>query len=383
MNCHWLRKIFFLFIFFNGFVFIEPAPADLLAIILIGFFLYNYSEKIDYGVAELGFVLISASLVSAIFGYFAYGLLNPRFIFIDEYLFLMFIVLSGIIDNFRIGIDEIIIPWTLASIINIVAYFLAQIKGSTSLYGIEIIKFGYRLNGFFKDPNVCGPFIVVPALYYFNKLLNRITVRHLGLFIFLSFGVLLSMSRAAWLNYLAVGFFIVLWSRAPFGKKAAIVGSILGIAVIIILFILENTALNNLATLVVYRFRLQSYDSERFESQRNAFRMLITSPVFGVGTGNYQNFSNIEAHQTFLRLLGEKGLLGLISAMVFVFPLLQALKRQQKFLAAILVGIYINSFFVDTLHWRFVWVLFALAMNGKPMKKESEIRSQFNSGAVI
>lgn len=50
--------------------------------------------------------------------------------------------------------------------------------------------------------------------------------------------------------------------------------------------------------------------------------MILNSSIFGIGTGNYINFSEIEAHNTYYRLIGERGLLfGLLDIIIFIMPI--------------------------------------------------------------
>jgi len=109
------------------------------------------------------------------------------------------------------------------------------------------------------------------------------------------------------------------------------------------------------------RLGLQSYDADRFASQQNFIEMLRDNPLFGIGPGNYEVYTNYSAHSTYARLFGERGLIGFV---IFIIVVLLALKKayeRSKFLSFSLLGILLNSFVVDTFHWRHLWLLLAFS----------------------
>jgi hypothetical protein len=102
-------------------------------------------------------------LLSALIGLISFGVLDFRFVIIDTYLFVLFFVLASYAKFLRKDLyqekflDQLMISWSLAGAINIIAGGFGYLTGRTMFYGAWILKYG-RLNGFFKDPNVLGPF---------------------------------------------------------------------------------------------------------------------------------------------------------------------------------------------------------------------------------
>ena len=89
--------------------------------------------------------------------------------------------------------------------------------------------------------------------------------------------------------------------------------------------------------------------------------MLRSNPLFGIGPGNYEFYTHYAAHSTFTRLFGERGLIGFfIFTIVFLLGMKRAYEKD-KFLSFLLLGILLNSIFVDTFHWRHLWLLLAFS----------------------
>jgi O-antigen ligase len=94
-----------------------------------------------------------------------------------------------------------------------------------------------------------------------------------------------------------------------------------------------------------------------------------------VGPGQYSIVAPLGAHSLYARVLGEQGFLGLAAMVALVIATL-ALAWRNAFLgrstwgigsAALLAawcGLIVNSAFVDTLHWRHLWVVAALIWAG-------------------
>jgi hypothetical protein len=122
------------------------------------------------------------------------------------------------------------------------------------------------------------------------------------------------------------------------------------------------------------RARLQSYDVERFGAQRTGIELAERYP-FGIGPGQFDVVVPISTHSTYVRALAEQGILGLVAiASLFLATLLFAGRNAtlgrdsygigSAALLAAWVGLLVNSFVVDTLHWRHLWFVAALIWVG-------------------
>jgi hypothetical protein len=155
-------------------------------------------------------------LLSALIGLISLGVLDFRFIITDTYLFVFFFVLASYAKSLTKSpyqerfLDRLMIPWSLAGAVNIIAGGFGYLTGRVNLFGSEILKYG-RLTGFFKDPNVLGPFLIPVSAYFLMQFLKarRNELLNFAFFLFFSFAILLTFSRAAWLNYVVATILLV------------------------------------------------------------------------------------------------------------------------------------------------------------------------------
>ncbi|HEY0278589.1 MAG TPA: O-antigen ligase family protein [Solirubrobacterales bacterium] len=247
------------------------------------------------------------------------------------------------------------------------------------LPGKEALLFdGDRAMALFKDPNVFGPFLVPAALILLEDMLVPRVLRiraslKAGMLLLLVLGVIFSFSRAAWLN-LALGIFIV-FAVLLIGRGSArhamrlLVLLMIGAAATI--FVLSATGSIHFLD---ERAAIQHYDNQRFGAQKFGIDYAEHHPL-GAGPGQFDVISPISAHSTYVRVLVEQGFLGIaILIAIIVITLVLALRNcvigrsTYGIGAAALLGAWCgtlaNSFFVDTLHWRHLWLVAALIWAG-------------------
>jgi O-antigen ligase len=360
-----------------GVVRIEPAPSDGVFAVVMAVALvtgrFDISRVPLTAFSLVGF-LIALNFVSAI------EAIDPaaagRYFAITLYLGVFSIWFTGylrswgrarlVVVAYVVGAVAIAVPSTLA--------LFAPVPAGDLLLSAD----GLRAQGLFKDPNVYGPFLVPPALFLLEELMRprllrfRTSTKAL-MFMALTLGVLFSYSRAAWAN-LAIAIVVMLGvmaMRRGGGRRAAM-----------ILVLVTFAAAAAAATLAVTgslgflqeRASLQSYDVERFGAQRTGIELAERYP-FGIGPGQFDVVSPVSTHSTYVRVLAEQGVLGLFTVLALVlFTLVLAARNAvlgrdtygigSAGLLGIWVGVVVNSFVVDTLHWRHLWVVAAIVWAG-------------------
>ena len=258
-----------------------------------------------------------------------------------------------------------------------VAALIAVAWGALQYFGyLPHPQGGYRAQGAFKDPNVFGPFLVPVALWSMELAWQRRGwARAVGLALFplTVFGVLISFSRGAWLNLsvaIAAYFALrVLWAGAPRARRKLIVAGTALLAVAAGIVGVAVTS-HDLGGHFVERARVfQEYDlasSGRFAAQARALRSVTTNPL-GIGPGRTAAEFQLEPHNLYLHVFAEGGwiaglafvaLLGLTLAKSL--PLVRqswALQREAQLAVAALAGLLLQSFFIDSTHWRHLYLL--------------------------
>ena len=233
---------------------------------------------------------------------------------------------------------------------------------------------GTRARALFKDPNVFGPFLVPAALILMQELLEPRLLRSgrllkaamLGV---LACGILFSYSRGAWLNYAVaiVTMGAVLAMRRGGGGRAVV---FLGVLLIAAVAVVVSIRVTGQLDFLQERAQVQTYDDQRFGAQAGGIELAETHPI-GIGPGQFELVAPISAHSTYVRALAEQGILGLTALVALLFgTLLMALRNAARgwdtygigsaALLAAWCGILANSVFVDTLHWRHLWLVAGL-----------------------
>lgn len=364
-----VRLYLSLYVFLSGFVFIEPSPAELL--FLIFFTVSIFKIEFDKQIFLLTLLLLIPCFISVYIGQTFFYLLDLRFFLIDIYLFFFFLITASYLKKISYSknlLSNLMFFWTLAGLINILAGIIS-VSNNGKLFGIDVLVFGLRLKGFFKDPNVLGPFLTPPALYFLNRTIKsrRKFLVSFFLFIILSFGVLFTFSRAAWLNYTTSFLLLILikFFKPKELKKLLLVISILSIVTIIFWELSYSIELMgfNLQNFFLGRVGLKSYDQDRFEAQKGFSDILkSTSILFGTGPGNYETFTHMATHSLYARYIGERGLFGFLLFGIFLSILLVKSTKSKfsELLFPIIIGQMVNSLFIDSLHWRHLWILLSL-----------------------
>lgn len=219
-----------------------------------------------------------------------------------------------------------------------------------------------RIQGFFKDPNVFGPFCVCTLCCSFGATYQFISKKWIiywnAMLVVCATGAFLSFSRATWM-YLII---VLIWIAFEYqgDRKRLIALSILSCLIIICSIQLQNPGLIELA---ISRSQLQGYDNQRFSNQANSINLMISNPL-GIGLGQSERLLGMSTHQTYIRYITEQGTMAVIlpcfvSALIFL-KIRQQCLFQNRLIRALCVntlGISLVSPFVDVLHWRHLWII--------------------------
>jgi O-antigen ligase len=351
----------------------EPAPVDAVLALVISF--AAVTGRFDLRRVPPGLGLLTGCFI-------AFNVLSTmeavdlaralQFLSITIYLILFALWLCSYVDGPHRArqIARLYVAGTVFSaVLGSLALFVA-FPGSA----LFISGDGMRGAGLFKDSNVYGPFLVPAALLVVHEALRPQLLRMrrttaLACFAVLCVGVVLSYSRAAWLN-LAVGLLVMLallMLRRGGSRRALGLIAVLLTALAAVIGVLAATG--SIAFLEE-RAHFQSYDSQRFGAQASGLEWAERYPI-GIGPGQFEIRSPVSAHSTYVRALAEEGVLGALVLFAIVFGTLglairNAVVGRETFgfsstvLLAAWCGLLANSAFVDTLHWRHLWLLAGL-----------------------
>ena len=359
-----------------GVVAVEPAPPDvvLLTVIAIaavtGRFDLSRVPRSVLGVLAVFCTINVLSMVEVIAPAHA-----ALFLSITLYLAVFSVWFATWVNSARRA-RIVVIAYLFAALTSALLAILALY---TPLPGRQAFLYdAHRPQALFKDPNVYGPFLIPIALILLNDILQPRVLRvrmslKIAMFVLLSLGVLASASRAAWLNEI-LGIVVLLVAtavRRGGGRRAiALLVTLLAAGALVV----EFESVTGSDSFIHQRASLQSYDSERFAAQQRGIQLAEQHP-FGLGPGQFDVVSTISTHSTYIRVLSEEGILGLVVWIAFalvclIFALANVVRGRDTYgissaaLLAAWCGILLNSFVVDTLHWRHLWVVAALIWAG-------------------
>ena len=350
---------------------IEPAPSDLIfgVLIAVAFATWSFDlRRIPLSVALLVSGFLALNLLASI------EVIDPAravsFFAITLYLAVFGLWLAAYVNSVRRA-RLVLVAYLAAAVISAALACLALMA---PFPGSGAFVSGPRAQGLFKDPNVFGPFLVPSALVLMEELVAPRLLRlrflpKLALLTVVTMGILFSFSRAAWLN-LAVGVLVLLTAlalRRGGGRRAM---ALLVCTVVAGAVLFAALAASSSLSFLEQRAGLQVYDTQRFGAQLSGLQFATEYPL-GVGPGQFERVSEVSAHSMYVRAVAEEGVLGMLVVLALMLLTLGFAARNaaggfdtygigSAALLAAWCGLLANSFFVDTLHWRHLWLVAAL-----------------------
>ena len=242
--------------------------------------------------------------------------------------------------------------------------------------GAEVFTLYDRASGVFQDPNVFGPFLVLPAIYLIHGLIYRSAVlaplRALLLGTIL-LGLFLSFSRAAWgLLVLSVGLFYVfalIGERSNVMKVRLIVLGILGVMAMIGMLIVA-LQFDVVAEMFEQRARVvQEYDAAnlgRFARHAIGFQWALENPL-GIGPLEFGLLLGEDTHNIWVKSLMAYGWIGFAAYLSLTVITLIAggrlIGRKRPWTPylicaySVFVGHIVIAWVIDIDHWRHVYLV--------------------------
>ncbi|WP_127753643.1 O-antigen ligase family protein [Devosia sp. 1566] len=381
-----------IWVFSGGVVLFEPSPYEFSFVLVLAMALAAgmslFSSTIPLLLLTTAFIpfgLIAAFQVR-------YTPLTEAFTFVAVTIFLF--ITSYFVANFvgeaperrvRLIVRAYMAIAVLSAVLGVLAY-LGLMPGADAfvLYG--------RAKGLFKDPNVYGPFLILPAMYVLRDVFflrgGKLLIPAI-LFMLVMIGVFMSFSRAAWGHFalsslLVFGlcFFLEAYAR---DKVRMLLLALAGLFVIMIAFagLLSIPAVGSL-----FEERAsvtQDYDTGdtgRFGRQGYAFDLALSHPL-GLGPTEFHNLRIIEQpHNTYVTVIQAYGWGGGACYYLLVLATLWrgfrglADRSRRKLLIpalAVFIPLALQSGVIDTDHWRHYFLVVGLIW-GVTVRADPDLR---------
>ena len=358
---------------------IEPAPSDLVFAVVIAVAFVTgrlFLERVPLSVSVLVAGFLALNLLAATVA--TDGARAVSYFAITLYLGVFALWFSAYFCSVRRA-RLVLLAYLVGAAVSAAVACVALVA---PFPGASAFVDGPRAQGLFKDPNVFGPFLVPAVLILMEetvapRLLRFRLSTKLLLLSLLTVGVVFSFSRAAWLN-LAVGMLVllvVLALRRGGGRRAM---TMLVVSLVAGAALFGVVAATSSASFLTERAGLQDYDVQRFGTQATGVEIAATHPL-GIGPGQFEAVSELSAHSTYVRALAEEGVVGALLIFTLMLLTLGFAARNVALgvdtygigsaaLLAAWCGLLVNSSFVDTLHWRHLWLVAALIWAGTALR---------------
>ncbi len=255
---------------------------------------------------------------------------------------------------------------------------LAAIAGYFNLVpgGHDLLTLYERARGTFKDPNVLGAFLILPALFALQSVVSDPAAkafRNAIAFGIMALAILLAFSRAAWGGLILTAAFMlalmVLTSQSKGQRSRIIVMTVLAVLAAVML-IAVLLSFDSVAEMFKQRASFdQSYDEGRFgRFGRHILgaQMALDLP-FGIGPLQFHRYFPEDTHNSYLNAFMSGGWLSGVCYPALVFTtvitgfrhIFVRVPWQRAYLAifSAFVGTVGESFVIDTDHWRHFWMM--------------------------
>jgi hypothetical protein len=271
------------------------------------------------------------------------------------------------LDMLRRGL---IVGATIAATAGVAGYF-NLVPG-----GHDLLTLYERARGTFKDPNVLGAFLILPALFVLQSVVSdRLgkSFRSAVAFAIMALAILLAFSRAAWGGLVITSAFMlalmILTSRSHAQRSRMIVTAVIAV-ILVAMLVAVLLSFDSVGEMFRQRASFdQSYDEGRFgRFGRHILgaQMALDLP-FGIGPLQFHNYFPEDTHNSYLNAFMSGGWIAGICypALVFVTAIMGfrhvfiRVPWQRAYLAifSAFLGTVGESFIIDTDHWRHFWMM--------------------------
>ena len=367
-------------VFLSGFVIREPAPYELFLVVLMAVWAC-FGLKLPRSIMPLLVLLVLFNLGGLIaMSQMEQLYETPLYLAVTLFLSFTAVFYAAIIrsnpDYFRLVFNAYVVAAVVTTLLGIAGYF--------SLFpGAEIFTRYGRATGAFEDPNVFGPYLVLPALYLIYRMLigRTVDLPMLAIPLLIIFaGVFLSFSRGAWGLFaisivLLVGALFLQHTSGRIRLRILIVSAMA--FVFLTIAILIALQIPSIAELFTSRAKLvQEYDSwrlGRFARHALGFLLAMEKP-FGIGALEFGREFGEDTHNIWLKALLDYSWLGFICYLTLTFWTLASgfriLFRERPWQPYLLcayvafTGHILLGALIDMDHWRHFYLLLGLVWGG-------------------
>ncbi len=370
------RFVLWLFVFCGCFALFEPSPYEVMFLVTLFVFMVT-GLRINAKLLPM-IVLLLLFNIGGIFSLIPF-MDEPdsvRFIAVGVYLMFTAILFAALLSDDAEGRLNTIRRGMIASA------WLAASAGIIGYFNVgglgQYLTLYNRASGTFKDPNVFGPFLVLPIVFVVQAiLLKRIgLVAGILLMSVPVLGLFLSFSRGAWANLVGATLvlFVLTFLTAPnAAQRSRVIGFSILIVAAAVMALLALLSVDGIREIFNERASLnQSYDmgvQGRFGNQIRSIGMLLEMPN-GMGPLRFRFHFPEDPHNTYINAFASYGWLGgfsyialVVVTMIAGWTMVWRRSTVQPYAIAIWSVLFISllqGIQIDIDHWRHVYLQLGL-----------------------
>jgi hypothetical protein len=370
------RFVLWLFVFCGCFALFEPSPYEVMFLVTLFVFMVT-GLRINAKLLPM-IVLLLLFNIGGIFSLIPF-MDEPdsvRFIAVGVYLMFTAILFAALLSDDAEGRLNTIRRGMIASA------WLAASAGIIGYFNVgglgQYLTLYNRASGTFKDPNVFGPFLVLPIVFVVQAiLLKRIgLVAGILLMSVPVLGLFLSFSRGAWANLVGATLvlFVLTFLTAPnAAQRSRVIGFSILIVAAAVMALLALLSVDGIREIFNERASLnQSYDTGvqgRFGNQIRSIGMLLEMPN-GMGPLRFRFHFPEDPHNTYINAFASYGWLGgfsyialVVVTMIAGWTMVWRRSTVQPYAIAIWSVLFISllqGIQIDIDHWRHVYLQLGL-----------------------
>lgn len=225
--------------------------------------------------------------------------------------------------------------------------------GSLRYYHARIEILGAKL-----DPNFIGlPFVIASTLF-----LSKVFIEKRKIFWIIGYSVcaaaiVFTASRGNMVSLLIANAGVVIYSI--FQRRSSVHRKVF---FIILVLLMGYFSIHYFSTNLSLQWtRITSFEDAsgngRLILWENAIEAWKSSPLLGQGLGGMYRLHGKATHNTYLELLSETGLVGMLLFLSFLIRMLRRVFHCNKVLFCALIGMLVHIAFLDSIDNRCVWIL--------------------------
>ncbi len=275
---------------------------------------------------------------------------------------LLYVVLAALPTNDR---ENEFIKSTFvysSTIYAVLAIYYCFTAGNSRYFHEDVMIFGASI-----DPNYLGVPFVITLTIILNKILTgKRVIIYTFLYFIVAVAVVLTASRGNMLAWIVTTvltvYFFVKDKKTVIGNRGLWLFLITCIAILFVYYISRNyvnqwTRMINIGV---------DTDNGRLVLWKRAIQLWLHSPIIGNGLKSMTRLYGRAAHNTYLQILTDTGVIGGVLILAFLKKHLFGILKKDKVLFAALIGVVIQMFFLNMLDNRVVWIFFSwIAMRSR------------------